>query len=90
MNVLLITHTLQKTGVDYTSFFDAVKNNSDYWWHYFPTTWIVATSHSADEYAKLLYPYMDKDDHLFVVRITKEQQGWMPQDAWEWLNDKQY
>ncbi len=90
MSVLLITHALNNKLKNYSPFYAAIKGNCDAWWHYFDATWIVSTNHSADEYAKLLYPHMETTDRLLVVQITADKQGWLPKDAWDWLNDKYY
>jgi hypothetical protein len=90
VSVLLITHALNNPNKDYAPFFGAIKNNCNYWWHFFDTTWIVSTNLGANEYANLLYPHMETADRLLVVKITLEHQGWLPKEAWEWLNDKDY
>ena len=87
---MVITHALNNKFRDYTPFFDAIKNNSENWWHYFDTTWIVSTPHGADAYARLLYPHMDTTDRLLVVKITPDKQGWLTKEAWDWLNSKFY
>jgi len=34
---------------------------------------------------------MDQNDFIFVVNITgQDRQGWMPQSAWDWLNQNEY
>ena len=53
-------------------------------------TWIVVTTHSADQFAKLLFPHMFNTDNLLVVKLQKEYQGWLPTKSWEWLNDKYF
>lgn len=90
MSVLLITHSLNNQLKDYTPFYDAIKSNCNFWWHYFDTTWIVSTVYGADAYARLLFPHMEQADRVLVVRITAEHQGWLPKEAWDWMNDKQY
>jgi hypothetical protein len=90
VSILLITHALNNQQKNYAPFFEAIKTNCDFWWHYFDATWIVATSHTANSFAQLLYPHIETNDRLVVVRITRDYQGWMPQEAWDWLNNKQY
>jgi hypothetical protein len=90
MSVLLVTFELKTAGKDYDPFFNALKNNSEYWWHYLEATWIVQTTKSAHEYANLLYPHMTKDDRLLVVKIENNHQGWLAKEAWEWLNSRTY
>jgi hypothetical protein len=31
---------------------------------------------------------MDANDYLLVVRVTRPYQGWLPKDAWEWVNSR--
>jgi hypothetical protein len=90
MSILLITHSLKNPNKDYSPFFNVIKTSCTEWWHYFEETWIIVTPHSADEFAKLLYPHMEKPDRLMVVKLQKEYQGWLEPDAWNWLNVKSF
>jgi len=90
MSVLLISYTLRNTQKDYSQLFEAIKNKSNGWWHYPDNIWIVNTGDSADTFAKKLYPFLEKPDYLFVVKITSEHQGWLPKEAWDWLNKVKY
>jgi hypothetical protein len=90
MSVLLITCELKTAGSSYEPFFSALKNNCNYWWHFLEATWIVETPKSVHEYANLLYPHMTQEDRLLVVKITKDYQGWLPKEAWDWLNSRTY
>jgi hypothetical protein len=87
---LLITAELKQTDRNYEVFFTTLKNNSLYWWHYLEAIWIVQTPKTANEYANLLYPHMTDKDRLLVVKITKDHQGWLPKDAWDWLTARTY
>ena len=88
--VLLINYELKDTTKDYTSFFEAIKANCYQWWHFLEPTWIVATTLSADAFAKLLYPHMLNTDSLLVVQIGQNHQGWLKTEAWDWLNRQTY
>lgn len=90
MSVLMITYAHKNPQTDYAQFFEALKGNADHWWHYIDSTWIVATHYSPDEFANILYPHINPDDRLLVVKITSEQQGWLPVEAWKWLTDRIY
>jgi hypothetical protein len=90
VSVLIITHALNNKVKDYTPFFSAIRDNSDFWWHYLETIWIVSSSHSANEFANLLYPHIEAADRLLVAKLAGEYQGWLPEDAWTWLNNKNY
>lgn len=90
MPVLLITYALNTPGKDYNPLYNAIKGKSYNWWHYLDHTWIVSTKDPADDFAKQLYPFLTKLDRLLVVKITREHQGWLPNEAWEWLNKLPY
>jgi hypothetical protein len=90
VNVLLITHDLKNRLKDYSPFFNTLKSSCSEWWHYFDATWIVVTHHTPDQFARLLFPYIEEPDRLLVVKLHKEYQGWMTQDAWDWLNAKDF
>jgi hypothetical protein len=90
MRVLLVTYTLRNQLKDYSSFYSAIKSNGTKWWHYIDAAWIVQTSLTADQFAHQLFPHIEKPDYLLVVRITGEHQGWLPKDAWDWINSLNY
>ena len=90
MSVLLVTYTLRNQTKDYSPLFTAIKGHTGLWWHYFDTVWIVESNLTADRFAKHLYQFIERSDHLFVVRLTKEHQGWLPKEAWDWLNARTY
>lgn len=88
--VLIVNYALNNQYKDYTPFFDAIKSNSTEWWHFLDSTFIVTTTKSADQFAKALFPYMERTDSLFVSRLQKDYQGWLLPAAWEWLNSKYF
>jgi hypothetical protein len=88
--VLIVTYALNNKAWDYTALFTAIKNNGGRWWHFMESTWIVDTHYTADQFAKLLYPHIFTTDSLLVARLNGEHYGWLPKDAWDWLNSKQY
>lgn len=87
MSILIITYSL-KNKLDYAPFYDAIKTNAGAWWHYMDSTFIVDTYHSASGFAKFLYPHMDSKDRLLIVKLAKDYEGWLPQEAWDWLNNR--
>jgi hypothetical protein len=90
MAVLLVTYEFKTPNKEYGPFYEAVKKNSEGWWHYIDHVWIVNTTMSADQFAKALYPHITKSDSLLVVRLRREHQGWLPEEAWKWLNEREY
>jgi hypothetical protein len=90
MPVLLVNYQLNNKTKDYATFFNAIKGNCLAWWHFLDNTWIVSSNLTADQYAKKLFPFFEQTDYLLVVKITMEHQGWLPKDAWDWLNKVTY
>ena len=88
MNLLLVTFSLRNTEKDYEPFFVALRGNALQWWHFIEQTCVVYTTFDPDEYAKKLLPFILKTDSLLVVKVTPHEfQGWLPKDAWDWLNN---
>lgn len=90
MPVLLVSYELKNKARDYTQFFNAIKSNSTTWMHYLGNTWVVESHLNATQYAQKLYPFFETTDFLLVVRITRERQGWLPKEAWDWFNKVTY
>ena len=88
--VLIINYALRNPYKDYSPFFNAIKTNCVEWWHFLDSTFIVSTPKSAQEFAVLLYPFMEATDSVLVSRLHNDNQGWLPGAAWDWLNTKQY
>ncbi|MGB9073099.1 MAG: hypothetical protein WCC22_10560 [Terriglobales bacterium] len=87
MNLLLITFSLRNPQKDYSQFFVALRGNALQWWHFIEQTCIVTTLHDANTYTRQLLPHIEATDSLLIVKITPHEfQGWLPTDAWDWLN----
>ncbi|MDE0518788.1 MAG: hypothetical protein OXH36_04450 [Bdellovibrionales bacterium] len=55
------------------------------WWYYIDNTYLVACSLDVNELYNLIYSAINR--HLLIVEINpKNAQGWLPQDAWNWIN----
>lgn len=86
MNKYLITYDLKDKMRNYNSLHTAIMSLGP-WWHYLESTWIVKSYLSADQ----LWPYLGRHisniDRLIIVRIdTTNKSGWLPRDAWNWLD----
>lgn len=83
----LISYNLKTPNWNYTGFFSALKNIGP-WWHYLDTTWIIKTNYSsAQEVYMIIAPHISRGDLILVTEITGTSFGWLPQDAWTWLNN---
>lgn len=86
MAALLITYDLNKPGQDYEGLFEEIKSFGT-WWHYLDSTWIVDTNLTVSSAADRIRTKVDSSDHFLVLDITGDaSQGWLPKDAWDWIN----
>ena len=58
------------------------------WWRYFGDVWIIDTEMTVDQMTAALLEYLGQKDDLLIIGIQPPYQGWLPKDAWEWLNDR--
>ena len=79
-------------GRSYKDFHDSfvghhsIKN----WWHYLTSCYIIIThldqnqlsNHCRESLKRFYY----KETHLVLSVNLKEYQGWLPQDAWDWID----
>lgn len=91
--IYLINYDLRAPGRDYQSLYKAIQNVNwfDSSWHYLESTWLVSSTllQNANTIALQLLPHIDTNDRLFVVRITPDFDGWLPEDAWQWIRSRQ-
>ncbi|MBA8903094.1 hypothetical protein [Phyllobacterium sp. P30BS-XVII] len=83
--IYAINYDLKRPGQNYDPLYQAIKS-CGVWWHYLGSTWLVDTNLSAHGVWERLAPVIDKNDRVLVIGITKEKQGWLPQEAWDWIN----
>ena len=81
MKTYLIGYDLNKTGKDYESLIQKIKNSFSTWWHHLDSTWIVKSNLTAVAIRDMLIPLIDKDNELLIVGLTGEA-------AWTGFNDK--
>ena len=36
---------------------------------------------------KRILPHVDKNDFFLICGVTRDYQGWLPPDAWTWINE---
>ena len=58
------------------------------WWRYFGDVWIVDTEMTVDEMTAVLLNFLHPKDDLLIIGIQAPYQGWLPEDAWEWLDQR--
>lgn len=80
----LISYDLQKNA-DYTKLYEAIKT-ADGWWHYLESFWIISSSKTLDYWRDFLRNEINSGDRFIVIEISEgKTDGWLPQDAWDWI-----
>lgn len=82
--VYVVSYDLRKQGKNYIGLTEQLQFSPG-WWHYLASTWLISTSESATQLYNRLTPHLDKDDSILIVEAGNHIQGWLPKDAWEWL-----
>lgn len=87
MTIYSIHYDLKKPDRDYDGLYSAIKSCGD-WWHYLGSTWLVDTNLDASGIGEKVSSHVDKNDRMLIVGITGDKSGWLPQDAWDWINHR--
>jgi len=82
--VYVVSYDLKKPGKNYVGLTEQLQFFPG-WWHYLGSTWLISTSESATELYNRLAPHLDKNDSILIIEAGKHIQGWLPKDAWEWI-----
>ena len=53
-------------------------------------TLVVKTNYTANQISDTLRKQIDANDNLLVIRVRKDYAGWLPKEAWEWLDNADY
>ncbi len=87
--IYAINYDLKRPGQNYEALYEAIKNCGSSWWHFLGSTWLVDTSLDAKGVWDRIAPHVDNNDFFLVIGVTRDYQGWLPQEAWDWINSRQ-
>jgi hypothetical protein len=85
--IFSINYDLKKPDRDYAGLYEAIKSCGE-WWHYLGSTWLVDTSLNADGIWNKVKSHVDANDYMLIVGITADKSGRLPQEAWNWINER--
>jgi hypothetical protein len=80
-----VNYDLKAPGRDYTGLYDAIKK-SPTWWHYLESTWLISTNETAEGVWNQISTHIDKNDSVLIIEVRRDHQGWLPKEAWDWIN----
>jgi hypothetical protein len=84
--VYMVSYDLRKPGQDYAGIYDALQSFPS-WWHYLDTTWLIVSDLDPAGIFERLAPHLDQNDSLIVMEVVNRKAGWLPQKAWEWIDE---
>lgn len=85
--VYFITYDLNKAGKDYEGVYQAIKDSSEFWCHYWDSSWLIKSNlQTADAIFEKIKPHLDKDDRCLVVEVKNNKQGWLEKKQWDFID----
>lgn len=85
--VYLISYDLNAPGQDYQKLFSAIKQISGGYTRCLKSTWLINTRLNADQIVKKLSNCIDKNDGLFVTKVTPDCQCHLPKKSRDWIEE---
>jgi hypothetical protein len=85
--IYAVNYDLKRPGQNYSALYDAIKSCGA-WWHHLGSTWLLDTRLNAEGIWKRLAPHVDSNDLMLIIGVTRDYQGWLPTEAWGWVNER--
>lgn len=83
MSVLLVTYDLLKRGQNYDGFHKVIKSYE--WKQLSESSYAIKTGETPQMVFNKLAPYMDANDHVYVINLRKPLWYYGPKSVNEWL-----
>ncbi|MEG1256865.1 hypothetical protein [Clostridium sp.] len=83
--VYLVSYDLNTPGKNYNELYNKLKSFNSYL-HPLESTWFIDTLFSAKEIFERLYPVLDSNDKLFVVKLDTQWHALLAQSNYDWLH----
>lgn len=83
--IYLVAYDLKQPHKNYEELYEEIRKYDSYW-HYFNSLWLIYTIDTANTIYNKLHKYIDNTDYLLIFELNKDCQGWIPIEAWEWIN----
>jgi hypothetical protein len=81
----IVAYDLKGDVVHYAKLWRELEQSYN-WFHYLSSMWIVMRQETLVELAAVLRSHIYTDDRLIVMPAKGPFDGWLTNDAWEWLN----
>lgn len=84
MRVYSVNYDLKTPGRDYTGLYEELKR-SPAWRHDLESTWLIATTETAQQIWDRIKGHIDKNDRVIILQAGPDYLGLDHLDAWTWL-----
>lgn len=84
--VYSVSYDLGAPNRDYSGLYEALKASAN-WWHYLQSTWLIKTTEGPEQLWNRLSSHLDKDDRVLIIEVRANYQGWLSDEAWEWIKE---
>ena len=81
----LVSYDLKNSPYTYIPLMKELRNSYK-WWHYIDSTWLVLRYESLAELQEKLVPLVFTTDQLLIMPAKGPAMGWLPKEAWAWVN----
>jgi len=81
----IVTYEATQSPELYQPLYDELMR-SHKWFRYMTNTWIVLRYEAIVDLQKKLVPLIFKPDRLLILPAKGPGVGWLPQPAWDWIN----
>lgn len=85
--IFVVSYEFRKRRPEHKRFFEALQVSQG-WWHFIESTWLIETNETAEELSERLSPFLHRDDFLLIIQAVQPYQGWLPKEAWDWIQER--
>jgi hypothetical protein len=89
MPIYAISYDLNSPGQKYQRVKDAIESCGDSI-KPMESFWLVDSNLTYSQISEKVRQAHDANDRHLVLRMSREYQGWLTQDAWDWINRRQH
>lgn len=85
----MLTYDLNNPGQKYDDVIRVIKEeiSNGVWCSYWKSSYLLRSTLTPNQMLDTLKPYLDKGDRFFVTEIVNNNQGWLTDNQWEYINN---
>jgi hypothetical protein len=88
--IYIISYELvNKWITNYNNLYNTIISYGE-WMHYIDNTWFIVTDQTPIQIYNSLQPHLRNGCKVIITPMTDEYFGLLPQEAWNWINERSY